>query len=97
MFVEWEVKWIGSAHCYVYREGRNVITLRPDLDNQHWYWSVLWPAQTAPPKKNADGSQWIGGGRMDKVHLSGKEATLDDAKFKALEVFARGRNQKSTA
>ena len=97
MFVEWTKKWVGSAWVYTYREGRNLVTVRPDMDNLHWYWSCVWPAQVAPPKKNADGSQWIGGGTMERVVISGKEATEEDAKFRAIEVFGRGRNQKTTA
>lgn len=97
MFVEWDRKWLGSAWAYVYREGRNVITVRPDMDNLHWYWSCIWPAQSAPPKKNADGSQWVGGGQMERVALFGKEASEAEAKSAALACFARGRNQKSTA
>lgn len=91
LYVEWKQKWMGAFFGWEYREGRTVMLVQPDMDNGRWYWSVFWPKQQMPPRKNDDGSQWIGGELKPQKRKWGHAPTEAEAKQAALAAFGRGR------
>lgn len=83
----------GPVRAYVYKEGRNGMEVRPDFGDERWYWSVHWPKQTGPPKKQADGSFNVPVSNARTIW--GHAPTEEEAKQAAEKCFHRGRHQKN--
>lgn len=94
-YFDWKKVWTGVSWGFEYREGRTVARVVRDFEPGRWYWSVYWPAHNMPPKKNDDGSQWIGGGRTPRRVKWGHESTDDLAKEAAQAALLRGRESST--
>lgn len=94
-WIDWHAVFMGSVNAWVYREGSATCEVRPDFGNKRWYWTVKWSKQNKPPKKQPDGSYYVGEPLPSTKRWGVSESEVD-AKRQAERALSMGRPKDSS-